>query len=191
MPRPPLPDLPPLPDILQPGLKLVFVGYNPSIPAAKAGHYYANPINYFYRLLYESGLTPRLLAPAEDVLLPSFGIGLTDLCKAPTAQAGHLPPGMLRAGRDDLRAKLEHYAPEWICFNGLGVFKVFFGYPPPATGPQAERVGDSRTFVVPSSSPANNGLMALRVQAYQQLAEAVLGDQRYRPAEPAPAAAAG
>ena len=46
---------PGLPDLIVPGLRLLFVGYNPSIPAAKLGHYYANPVNHFYRLLAESG----------------------------------------------------------------------------------------------------------------------------------------
>lgn len=177
MRRPPLPNLPGLPDLIVPGLRLLFVGYNPSIPAAKLGHYYANPVNHFYRLLAESGVTPRLLAPAEDGLLPSFGIGCTDLCPTPTAQAGHLPPGMLRAGRETLRAKIEQFAPAWVCFNGLGVFKAFWGYPPQDMGPQAEVIGVSRVFVTPSTSPANNGLMAQRAAAFHLLATTVFPER--------------
>jgi len=173
MPRPPLPGLPELPDLLEPGLRLVFVGYNPSVPAARIGHYYAGKQNHFYPLLAASGLTPRLLMPEEDGELAGYGIGLTDLCKTPTAQAAHLPPGMLRAGRDALRTKIERFEPAWVCFNGLGVFKAFWGYAPAATGPQPETIGTTRVFVVPSTSPANNGLMAEREAAFRLLAETV------------------
>lgn len=180
MPRPPLPSLPELPDLLVPGLELVFIGYNPSVPAARLGHYYAGGRNHFYPLLYRSGLTPRLLTPQEDLLLPSFGIGCTDLCKTPSAQAAHLPPGMLRAGRAALQAKVERYAPAWVCFNGLGVFRAFWGHPPAAWGPQPERIGATQVFVTPSTSPANNGLMAEREAAFRLLA-ATLGRTRTTP----------
>ncbi len=175
MPRPPLPNLPELPDLLAPGLRLVFVGYNPSVPAAKLGHYYAGKQNHFYPMLAMSGLTPRLLTAEEDVLLPSFGIGLTDLCKTPTAQASHLPPGALRAGRAALREKLERCAPAWVCFNGLGLYRAFTGEAPAGYGEQPDRIGSSRGFVAPSTSPANNGLMAEREAAFRLLAEVVKG----------------
>lgn len=167
---PPLIDLPGLPDILLPNLKLVFVGYNPSLPAARAGHYYAGKRNHFYRLLHQSGLTPTLLTYHDDSALPRHGIGLTDLCPIPTAQAAHLPGGALRAGRERLAAKIERFRPLIVCFNGLGVYQAYFGRPPAGTGLQAGVIGPSRVFVVPSTSPANNGLMREREQAFAALA---------------------
>ena len=129
--RPPFdPSLPGLPDILEHDLKLVFVGYNPSLPASRAGHYYAGGQNYFYRMLHLSGLTSRLLSYEEDATLLRYGIGLTDLCKTPSAQVADLPAGMLAEGRDALREKLERYQPQTVCFNGLGVYRAFFGHPP-------------------------------------------------------------
>ncbi len=162
-----------LPDLLAPGLKLVFVGYNPSLPAARTGHYYAGKQNFFYRLLHQSGLTPVLLTPWDDHTLPQYGIGVTDLCPIPTAQAGMLPWSALTAGREALRVKLERYRPGIVCFNGLGVYRAYFGRPPQALGPQPDRIGASGVFVVPSTSPANNGLMAAREQAFAELARAV------------------
>ena len=41
-------DLPPLPDYLAPGLKVVFVGFNPGETSARRGHYYAYPGNRFW-----------------------------------------------------------------------------------------------------------------------------------------------
>ena len=89
----PLPDLPGLPDILKPDLRLVICGSNPSIRAAQTGHYYAHPGNRFYPLLFESGLTPRRLAPTEDVLLPEFRHRPDRSARAP------VPPCGRRAGR--------------------------------------------------------------------------------------------
>src|SRR5581483_9019137 len=159
-----------LPDILEPGLRLVFVGYNPSLPAARIGHYYAGKQNHFYALLFASGLTPVLLTPWDDGTLPQYGIGVTDLCPIPTAQAGQLPWSALTAGRQALRAKLEGYRPRLVCFNGLGVYRAFFGRPPAQVGPQPDRIGETGVLVVPSTSPANNGLMAARREAFGELA---------------------
>ena len=68
-----------LPDILAPGLRAVICGTAVGEESATRGHYYAGRNNDFWRLLHESGLTPRLLSPEEDATLPHYGIGLTDL----------------------------------------------------------------------------------------------------------------
>lgn len=163
-----------LPDILQPGLKLVFVGYNPSLPAARIGHYYAGKQNFFYVLLHRHGLTPVLLTPWDDHTLPRYGIGVTDMCPIPTAQAGMLPAGALRGGRRALQEKLERLEPRVVCFNGLGVYRAYFGRPPMSVGLQPDLIGKSSVFVVPSTSPANNGLMGQRGQAFGDLSRLVL-----------------
>ena len=163
-----------LPDILTPGLKVVFVGYNPSLPAARIGHYYAGKQNHFYVLLHRHGLTPVLLTPWDDHSLLTYGIGVTDMCPIPTAQAGMLPAGALRAGREALREKLERFGPLVVCFNGLGVYRAYFNGPPASVGMQPDFVGKSCVVVVPSTSPANNGLMAQREAAFGELARLVL-----------------
>lgn len=158
-------------DILRPGLRVVFVGYNPSLPAARTGHYYANPGNRFYRLLFESGLTPRLLAPADDRSLPDFGIGATDLVAQPSALAADLPPATYRAGVPKLLAKIEANAPLAICCNGIGVFRHLFGRRPDRLGRQPDlRFGTSAVFVVPSTSGLVNGRSAERLAAFLELA---------------------
>ena len=158
-----------VPDILAPGLDVVFVGFNPSLPSAHAGHHYANPRNYFYRLLHSSGLTPRLFAPPEDGQLLRYGIGLTNLTDMPSRTISDLPRGALSAGRDVLRQKLEQCAPKVVCFNGLLAYRAFFGRAT-APGLQPDHIGTSRVFVVPSTSPANNALMAERERSFAELA---------------------
>ena len=107
-----MPDEHKLPDLLQPGLKLVICGSAAGAKSAALGAYYAGPGNKFWRILHESGLTPRRLAPAEFPELLAHGIGLTDLAKAYAgADAG------IRARDDDavgLRAKIAQLQPAWL-----------------------------------------------------------------------------
>lgn len=171
---PHLPNLPGLPDILVPGLALVFCGSNPSIRAGQTGHYYAHPGNRFYPLLHASGLTPRCLRPEEDALLPTFGIGLTDLFDRPSRRADDVPDALYRDGRDRLIAKLARYQPRWVCCNGARVYqnltsargRVRFG-------PQTEVIAGCRLFVVPSTSGLASALTAVRREAFVALAAVV------------------
>ncbi len=172
--RPPLPDLPGLPEILTPGLRLVFCGSNPSIRAAQTGHYYAHPGNRFYPLLFESGLTPRRLMPEEDGLLPSFGIGLTDLHARPSRRADDVPDAVYRAGRERIIETMEHYQPHWLCCNGALVYQNLTGtHGPISFGPQEGAIAGCRLFVVPSTSGLNSALTAVRREAFFALAAAV------------------
>jgi len=168
------PNLPGLPDILAPGLALVFIGSNPSIRASQTGHYYAHPGNRFYPLLHESGLTPRRLAPDEDVLLPTFGIGVTDLHEHPSRRADEVPDAVYRAGRERIVALLTHYRPRWLCCNGARVYQNLTGAPGLVRyGPQGGDIAGCRLFVVPSTSGLNSALTTVRREAFFALAAAV------------------
>jgi double-stranded uracil-DNA glycosylase len=138
--------------ILGQGLRVVFVGFNPSLPALRTGHHYANPTNRFFRLLRDHHLTERLLAPDEDVRLPDrYGIGLANLSNVASA--------------------LVEASPCAVCFNGLGVFVLYFGHRPGAFGLQSGlAIGESAVFVVPSSSGAANGMAYERNRAWTELA---------------------
>lgn len=163
-----------LPDLLAPGLDVVFVGYNPSVRAWRSGHYYANPANSFYRLLHESGLTPRPLLPEEDGLLLTYGIGATDLLAGhPSARADQLPASRYRLARQGLLSKLEAVSPRVVAFNGLGVYAHLYGERPPGLGLQERRIGSSLVWVVPSSSGAANKLIRERRAAWLGLGELV------------------
>ncbi len=170
----PLPDLPGLPDLLAPGLSLVFVGSNPSIRASQTGHYYAHPGNRFYPLLFAAGLTPRRLTPEEDGLLPAFGIGLTDLHRRPSRRADDVPDAVYRAGRGQIVEKMARYRPLWLCCNGARVYQNLTGARGPVRyGPQAETIAGCSLFVVPSTSGLNSALTTVRREAFFALARTV------------------
>lgn len=146
----------PLPDHLRPGLKIVFVGINPGLMSATAGHYYANPRNPFWRLLHESGLTPARLAPVEDARMLEFGFGLTDIVKRPSRGVGDLARREFYRGKKVLEKKLLRVRPLIVCFNSKSAFAGFFGRDVfRRFGRQPVRIGRARVHVLPSTSPAN------------------------------------
>ena len=168
---------PGLPDIIAPGLDLLFVGFNPSVYSAQRGHYYARPGNRFWYLLALGGLTPRRYAPEEDWALLDLGIGITDLCPIPTPSIADVPRAVAEGGRGALTAKGERYAPRVVSFNGKGTYARFFGRALAGRGLQADRIGaaPSLVFVTPSSSGRANGVGAEREAAYVALGELVKG----------------
>lgn len=88
-----------LPDRLAPGLQVLFCGTAAGTASATRGHYYAGPGNRFWGLLAQTGLTPRLLRPDEDHLMPGFRTGLTDLAKGVAGMDREIrAPPMIRRG---------------------------------------------------------------------------------------------
>lgn len=143
-----------LPDHLRPGLAVVFAGINPGEQSARSGRHYAHPTNRFYRALHEAGLTPRLLAPEEDHLLPDHGIGLTNLAGRPTRQAAELERGELVAGLDLLAAKLRRHRPRLLVVNGKGAWETATGRPC-TMGLQPDPLAGVPVYVAPSPSGRN------------------------------------
>jgi uracil DNA glycosylase superfamily protein len=108
--------MPVMPDILAPGLDVVFCGTAPGERSAARGHYFAGHGNRFWNFLHESGLTGELLAPEDDHRLPEFGIGLTDLVK--DAAQSH-DRGLEFSGTPGLERRLLPAAPRWVAFAGI------------------------------------------------------------------------
>ena len=148
-----------LPDYLRPGLDLVFVGINPGMKSAAAGHHYAGPGNHFWPLLFESGLVSEPLTYRDDARVLEWNIGLTNIVDRASPSSSDLSLGELRAGASVLRAKLLQYDPHVACFNGKGMYEVFVGHPC-RFGVQDELIGRTLPFVMPSTSA--------RTAAYQR-----------------------
>ncbi|TAM84572.1 MAG: mismatch-specific DNA-glycosylase [Acidobacteria bacterium] len=148
---------PDLPDYLRPGLRLVFVGFNPGERSARIGHYYAGRGNQFWNLLFESGLTPVHLGPEEDYRILEFGFGLTDIVKRWSNSINELSKEDFHCGVPVLEAKLMQAAPEAIAFNGKTCFEEFQGRKA-ELGPQRSLLGSSRIYVLPSTSGRNGSL---------------------------------
>ena len=138
-----------VPDLLRPGLKLVFCGTAPSCASAAARAYYAKPGNKFWPALHAAGITPRRFAPHEYAMLLDLGIGLTDLCKAHSGNDDELPPGALDART--LAKKIARHRPAAVAFTSKNAARTFLGRDVDY-GWQEERVGDTRLMVLTSPS---------------------------------------
>lgn len=160
-----------VPDHLENGLQIVFIGFNPSIRSGELGQHYANPRNNFWRILQQSGLTPRLYEAAEDGGLLKLGYGFTNIVARPTVGAEDITREEYTAGREQLRGKLEQYRPQIACFVGKGVYTEFSRRSKAEWGFQtAEPVVDGvREFVAPSSSGLVRMPMTEIVGIYRQL----------------------
>ena len=153
---------PSLPHYLRPGLRIVFIGYNPAIYSAEAGHYYARGGNAFWRQLSASGLAGRPVGPEDDCLLmDEAGIGFTDLCSRPTVRAEHLTRAELIEGAGQLLDELLEHQPRVAVFSGRGIYQHFGRHALGLAakdlaardyGPQPERIGETVPWVIPSSS---------------------------------------
>jgi double-stranded uracil-DNA glycosylase len=145
---------PVLPDLLKPGLTVVFCGTAAGRKSAQMGQYYAHPQNKFWRVLYATGLTPRLFAPHEYPLLLELGIGATDIAKHASGMDHQLPKDALgRTALDDLKARIAAAKPKLLAFTSLAGGRKFLG-PHITHGKQAATIGETGIWVLPSPSPA-------------------------------------
>ena len=141
-------------DVLAPGLDVVFVGINPGLWSGATGHHFARPGNRFWKALHGSGFTDRVLSPAEDVDLPTYGLGVTNLVGRTTARADELTPEELRDGAATLVDKLERVRPRALAVLGIDAYRRAFN-PKATLGRQEDRIGDAEVWVLPNPSGLN------------------------------------
>jgi TDG/mug DNA glycosylase family protein len=142
-------------DVLGPDLKVLFVGINPSLRSAAAGHNFARPGNRFYPALHAAGFTPRLLRPDEDGTLPAYGVGITNFAARPTRAADELSSAELREGAELLDALVARLAPRLVAVLGLGAYRTAFARPKATMGPQPETIGGRPVWILPNPSGLN------------------------------------
>lgn len=140
-----------LPDLLRPGLRVVFCGTAAGTASAKAKAYYAGPGNGFWATLHASGLTPVQLAPTEFGRLPDFGIGLTDICKVLYGSDEEV--GTVEFDVAGLQARIAAAEPANLAFNGKNAARGALERAV-ELGPQPEQIGGAAVWVLPSTSGA-------------------------------------
>jgi double-stranded uracil-DNA glycosylase len=144
-----------IPDVIAPGLRVLFAGINPSLYSAAVGQHFARPGNRFWPALHRGGFTPRQLRPAEQDQLPALGLGITNVVARATARADELADQELREGGQALRAKAVRLRPQWLAVVGVTAYRTAFGDPRAVVGPQRELAPGTRLWVLPNPSGLN------------------------------------
>jgi double-stranded uracil-DNA glycosylase len=144
-----------LPDVIAPGLRVLFCGINPGLYTAWAGHHFARRGNRFWPALHRSGFTPRLFEPSEQAELLTLGLGITNVVARATAKAAELSPAELRAGGEALRRTVEHHAPSYLAVLGVTAYRAAFAEPRAGLGEQQRRIGETVVWVLPNPSGLN------------------------------------
>jgi TDG/mug DNA glycosylase family protein len=150
-----------VPDLLGPGLRLLFVGINPGLWSAATGSHFARPGNRFYPALAAAGITEYLIRAADGMAeqdrnhLIARGVGITNIVPRATARADELTGDELRSGARKLVGKIGALGPQVVAVAGISAYRVAFGQPKARLGRQPEPIAGAELWAVPNPSGLN------------------------------------
>lgn len=168
-----------IPDVVAPGLRVLFVGINPGLYSGAVGHHFARPGNRFWPALHAAGFTPRVLSPFEDRSLLDLGVGITNLVARTTARADELTAEELQAGGVAVTRKARRLRPAFVAFVGITAYRIAYARPRATVGEQDEPLAASRVWVLPNPSGLNARYQAgALTSAFRALREAAWPSSR-------------
>ncbi|HMM90878.1 mismatch-specific DNA-glycosylase [Bradyrhizobium sp.] len=159
-----------LSDLLQDSLRIVLCGTAAGTTSAAERAYYAHRQNKFWMILHETRLTPEQLQPRQYRRLLQHGIGLTDLVKADAGMDRATLPKLTAADRARLSRAIMNFRPRFVAFTSKTAGQKFFDGKRDY-GEQRERLGDTRVWILPSTSGAANG--SWRPEVWHRFADEV------------------
>lgn len=157
-----------LAEILGPGLSVVFCGLNPALSAVRDGHNFSNPTNRFWRVLYASGFTPRLLKADEEWELLTYGCGITSAVSRATRGASELKRQDYANDAPALESKVQKFAPANLAFLGKAAFAAISLRSEIEWGRQPERFARASVWVLPNPSGLNRAFHFARLLEHYQ-----------------------
>jgi TDG/mug DNA glycosylase family protein len=165
-----------IPDLICPGLAVLFCGINPGLYSGATGHHFARPGNRFWPTLRAAGFTDRLVRPWEEHRLLEYRLGITNLVARATATAAELGSDELRAAGTRLERKVRRYRPRAVAVLGIGAYRLAFGDPGAAFGRQPMSLARAALWVLPNPSGLNaNHQLPDLARAFGELREVVVG----------------
>ena len=155
-----------MPDVIAPGLRVLFCGINPGLYTAAVGHHFARPGNRFWPALFAASFTDRIVSPFDERELLKLGYGVTNVVMRATATADQLTREELRAGGKQLVTKVKRHKPAFLAVLGLGAYRAAWEQPKAVIGRQEQTIGETVVWVLPNPSGLNahyqaNDLMRL------------------------------
>ena len=170
-------------DRIRPGLRVLFVGINPGVRSAQTGHHFAGFSNRFWKLLFEAGLVPERLTCEDDMKLPEFGYGITNLVRRPSPGIDTLVPSEYVEGWTALERKIRRYRPQVVALVGVTLWRAILPLLEiedderallkrrASVGPQPVTIQGARVHVLPNPSGRNaNFSYAEMLDAFRNLA---------------------
>jgi double-stranded uracil-DNA glycosylase len=143
---------PGVPDVVGPGLRVLFCGINPGAVSGRLGQHFARPGNRFWKALQGSGFTDRVVKPSEQWDLLGYGLGITNLVDRTTRAAADIGADELRAGATRLAGKVKQWRPAWVAVLGVQAYRTAFRHPGAAVGRQPEALSGTGLWVLPNPS---------------------------------------
>jgi TDG/mug DNA glycosylase family protein len=166
-----------LPDLLGPGVRLLFVGINPGLGAVAVQAPFPGRGNRFFPALYAAGITDRAVdttagfRPGDREYLLERGVGITSLVAGATARADELSADQLRAAVPHLTSTVERTAPAVVAFLGITAYRIAFDAPKSVVGRQVRPIGGAQLWVVPNPSGLNRrASLAVLAATYREVA---------------------
>ncbi len=167
-----------VPDVIAPGLQVLFCGINPGLYSGAVGHHFARPGNRFWPTLYAAGFTPRLLSPFEERTLLELGYGITNVVERTTATAAELAAEEFVTGGRRLAAKVRTYQPRYLAVLGIGAYRTAFAQPKAQLGLQPATIAATQIWVLPNPSGLNaHYRRAELAQLFHELGAVVAGHE--------------
>jgi TDG/mug DNA glycosylase family protein len=164
-----------IPDLVGPGLRLLFVGINPGLVSAATGLHFARNGNRFYPALRAAGILPPDVLTPEDAapVLLARGVGITNMVPRASARADELDDEELRRGRERLERLVAEHRPRVVAVAGITAYRTAFGERKAVAGEQAGTLAGARLWVVPNPSGLNaHASVASLAAAYGEAARA-------------------
>lgn len=173
-----------IPDLVAPGLRVLFCGINPGLVSGARGLHFARSGNRFWRVLHAAGFTDRVLDPADQGQLLDLGLGITNLVPYTSRAAADLTPAQLREGAQHLEQKVARLRPRVVAVLGMQAYRTAFGRPRATIGPQPERLSHAPLWLLPNPSglQARYGVAEMAAMYEDLRLAAGLSDRKDSPA---------
>jgi TDG/mug DNA glycosylase family protein len=142
-------------DVIDHGLRVLFVGINPGLYSAATGHHFGRPGIRFWPAMHAGGFTPRVLSPFEETRLLDYGLGITNIIGRATATADELTRPELQQAAKRLERKVWRYGPRFVALLGLTSYRAAFGRPRAVLGRQPESLAGATLWLLPNPSGLN------------------------------------
>ncbi|GAB3036246.1 mismatch-specific DNA-glycosylase [Parafrigoribacterium mesophilum] len=176
-----------LPDLTGDGLRLLIVGINPGLQSAAMQAHFSRR-GRFYKALFQAGITDRVIDasggmhPDDRLHLIARGVGIASLVPGATRRADELDAGQLRAGAENLSARVAVLQPAVVAMLGITAYRTAFQRQRAVVGRQPQRLASAQLWVVPNPSGLNaHSSLGDLSAAYREVAVAAGLDVFARP----------